>query len=149
MARCEGRLFLTMRLVILLSASFTLGCALAAGGSTPASGTSCSGGYNSDTTVYDTTAVTERPIVRYFSQLSYPKDLREQGLQGRVVLAMVINADGSTDQTSIKIVGPAHPQFAAAATRWVQSTTFWPGCRAGRPVRVRVALPVDFKIRRG
>ena len=110
--------------------------------------TSCSGLSNADTTVYDTTQVTEQPYARTGPRLDYPDALRRRYMEGHVVLSGVVAIDGTVDPSSIIIVKRDHAAFEAQALRWARGASYWPGCRAGVPVRVRVAFPVDFRIRR-
>jgi len=118
----------------------TLGTATASGHST-----FCGGGASSDSTVYDTTQVTERPILYKAEPLRYPAKARARGSEGRVLLAVTINADGRPDLPSIQTMSSPDSELTDAAVRWVRTAKFEPVCRATQAVRVRVAIPVDFK----
>jgi TonB family protein len=107
--------------------------------------TFCSGLALSDSTVYDTTQVTERPVLYDAQPLHYPAKARARGVQGRVLLAVTINADGRRDAQSIQTISSPDSELTAAAVRWVRSAKFVPVCVAARAVRVRVAIPLDFK----
>jgi len=137
------------RLVLLTALS--LACATTSGGSSdgsePTGRTSCTPGASDDLNVYDTTQVSERPYARSGPDLEYPVRLRERHVQGRVLLSLIVNADGSVDPTSITVVRSADPGFDVEAIRWARGGQFWPGCRQGRAVRVRMLQPIDFKIR--
>jgi len=114
----------------------------------PVPRTSCSGVVSTDSTVYDTIQVTERPVAYDGPILNYPSELRAAGVQGRVLLAVVIKTDGRADTRSIEAIHSPDSGLTYEATRWVVGAKFWPGCLAGRPVRVRVAIPIDFKVMR-
>ena len=114
----------------------------------PVPRTSCSGIASTDTAVYDTTQVTERPVAYDGPILNYPSELRATGVQGRVVLSVVINTDGRADARSIEAIRSPDSGLTYEARRWVVGAKFWPGCLTGRPVRVRVAIPIDFKVMR-
>jgi TonB family protein len=126
-------------------------CASATPGSRPrAQGvevapTSCTDSISQDSTVYDTTQVSEKPVL-----LSAPKPdfrvLLRLGLQGRVILGVIVKANGAVDQSSITIVQRVHPNLDAEARRIIAGSAFWPGCRGGRAVRVHIAIPVDFTL---
>jgi len=103
------------------------------------------GGASSDSTVYDTTQVTERPILYKAQPLKYPARARARGAEGRVLLAVTINADGRPDLQSIQPISSPDSELTDAAVRWVRTAKFEPVCRATEAVRVRVAIPVDFK----
>jgi TonB family protein len=118
----------------------TLGTATASGHST-----FCGGITLSDSTVYDTTQVTERPILYEAQPLKYPARARARGAEGRVLLAVTINADGLPDVHSIQTISSPDSELTGAAVRWVRSAKFEPVCLATKAVRVRVAIPVDFK----
>jgi len=79
--------------------------------------------------------------------VGYPDDLRRRLINGHVVLAVVINADGRPDQQSVVVLRSDRPPFVQEALRWVAGATYWPGCREGHAVRVRVAVPVDFTVK--
>ena len=97
-----------------------------------------------DSVVYDTTQVTQRPVVYEAPPLKYPAKARANGIHGRVLLAVTINRDGRADAQSIQAISSPDVELTEAAIRWVRSAKFEPVCREGRPVRVRVAVPVDF-----
>ncbi len=103
------------------------------------------GGVASDSTVYDTTQVTERPILYEAEPLHYPAKARARGVEGRVLLAVTINANGRPDLQSIQAMSSPDSELTDAAVRWVRTAKFEPVCRATTAVRVRVAIPVDFK----
>jgi TonB family protein len=143
--------FLAFCLVILVAAAI-LACAGARSPSLQSDEvrgrTSCSGLSNADTTVYDTTQVTERPYARSGPRPEYPDDLRRRYIEGHVVLSVVIAVDGTVDPASITIIKRDRTPFEAQTLRWARGASYWPGCRSGVPVRVRIALPMDFTIRR-
>jgi TonB family protein len=100
----------------------------------------------SDTTVYDTTQVNVRPILVTGPDLHYPDRLRIAGIEGHVVLSLVVNSNGRADPASIKAVWPVDPAFVAEAIRYARLASFRPACLNDRAVRVRVRMPVDFRI---
>ncbi len=118
----------------------TLGTATASGHST-----FCGGIALSDSTVYDTMQVTQRPVLYDAQPLHYPASARARGVDGRVLLAVTINADGRPDAQSIQTISSPDSELTGAAVQWVRSAKFEPVCLATKAVRVRVAIPVDFK----
>ena len=130
------------------STTFGIRVAFAIGGGrspvTTVGATSCAGLAGTDSTVYDTTQVSERPSVRSAPELTYPPIERERGIEGRVIVDVVIGADGKPDQNSAHIVQNADPAMDRAALRWIKSVSYWPACRDAHAVRVRVSQPVDF-----
>lgn len=106
--------------------------------------TSCVGLASSDSTVYDTSQVAERPRLRAFPELTYPGMQRELGIAGRVIVDVIIAADGSPELNSAQIARKVDPGLDAEALKWIHGASYWPACRDGRPVRARIAQPVDF-----
>lgn len=106
--------------------------------------TSCTGRARGDSTVYDTTQVTERPRLRTTPELRYPLMQRDLAIGGRVIVGVVIEADGAPNQDSLTIMRKVNPVLDREAIRWIGGASYWPACRAGEPVRVRIAQPVDF-----
>lgn len=108
--------------------------------------TPCAGLTTTDSTIYDTTQVSERPTIRTAPELNYPPLQRDLLIRGRVVLGVTVGADGAPDDSSVQVLDRVDPALDRAAIRWIEGVTYWPACRDGRPVRVRIAQPVDFCI---
>ena len=116
-------------------------------GSTPPQVTSCAGKPSPDSTVYDTSQVSERPIRRSGPMPIYPPSASLERIQGTVVVAVVIERDGTIDPNSVQLVQRADSRLEESATQTVVGTTFWPACRDGFAVRIRVAIPVNYRVR--
>jgi periplasmic protein TonB len=99
-----------------------------------------------DTTVFDTTQVSQKPEITGGPPPSYPDDLRRRHISGRVVMAVVIDVHGRAELRTIQIIRSDNSGFEMSVRRYVASATFLPGCREGHAVRVRVAIPVDFRV---
>ena len=106
--------------------------------------TTCAGRTPSDTVIYDDTLVTERPVLRRYAQLDYPPEAQRS--EGRVVLDIVVNADGRVDSTSVTVQQHDLPSFEQAAKRAVHRSLYWPACRGQEPVRARVHVPFQWTI---
>ena len=79
------------------------------------------------------------------TNIRYPKEAQERGLQGRVVVQFVVNKDGSICDEHV--VRSVDPQLDAEALRVVRSMPNWtPGKQRGEAVRVRFTLPVTFRL---
>jgi TonB family protein len=109
--------------------------------------TSCVSAIGADTTVYDVSQIDEKPVFRTALKLTYPAQALHERIQGRVVVAAVVNAGGDVDQSSVRIVRHVHPLLDDEARRIVASATLWPACRNGQAVRMRMAVPFDFAMR--
>ena len=101
-----------------------------------------------DSNVYDKTQVTERPIVRLAPPPPYPVRERNQGVQGRVVIGLVVRGDGSVDSQSVHLVRTVHPALDRVVVDWAYTALFWPACLDGHPVAVRIEVPIEFKVTR-
>jgi TonB family protein len=75
---------------------------------------------------------------------AYPDSLWRAGQPGRVLVEFVVDADGAIEPGTIGVISTSHPAFAAAVVAALESTTFRPAFRRGRPVRQLVQLPFEF-----
>ena len=79
------------------------------------------------------------------SEVKYPKEAQDKGLQGRVIVQFVVNTDGSICEDTV--VRSVAPSLDAEAIRVVRSMPNWtPGKQKGEPVRVRFTLPISFRL---
>jgi protein TonB len=97
--------------------------------------------------VYAVDLVQEKPERLAGPQPAYPELLRSAGIQGRVVVQLVVDTMGKAEPNSIKIMSSPNPAFNELVKNSVLRTTFRPGRVSGRAVRVLIELPFDFKIR--
>jgi TonB family protein len=105
-----------------------------------------SAGAPADTTVYDTSAVDTRPAYVSGQAPSYPKELRETGVTGDVLVEFVVNADGLVAWSSVRVVEYSNREFADSAVVAIRTMRFCPATRHGVPVRVRIRQPVQFRL---
>ena len=78
-------------------------------------------------------------------EIRYPKDARQKGLEGRVDVQFVIGKDGSL--TDIQVVNGIGESCDIEAARVLKNApSFTPGMQNGKPVRVRMAVPILFKL---
>ncbi|WPP51619.1 energy transducer TonB [Catalinimonas niigatensis] len=77
--------------------------------------------------------------------MKYPSQARRMGVEGKVFVQFVVNTDGSlTDVQAIKGIGAGCDE---EAVRVIQGAPKWkPGKQRGRAVRVRMVLPITFKL---
>lgn len=141
-----------MRVRLLLVISLTIGCAQTGARvwgpglhvqTTAGRERFCANGMSPDSTVHDTIQVAQRPVLYAAEQVRHPPQAPD--LEGRVVLAVTINGDGSPDLASIQTISSPDSELTRAAVRWLRSADFIPACLDGRAVRTRIAVPVDFK----
>jgi TonB family protein len=73
----------------------------------------------------------------------YPPEAKAAGVEGTVVLSIVIDADGNVAQAVVTDPGP-HPSFAAAALHAVQQFRFRPAEIDGKPAAVEIEYRYEF-----
>ncbi len=77
--------------------------------------------------------------------LHYPRKARQLQIEGRVFVQFVVEKDGSlTDVHVVKGIGGGCDEEAVRVIR--QAPKWNPGKQRGRPVRVRMILPIVFKL---
>lgn len=80
-----------------------------------------------------------------YSNITYPQDAKDNGIEGKVTVRFVINKDGKTTQATIaKGLYPSIDKAVLSAIEKVP--VFTPGKIAGKPVSVWYALPITFKL---
>jgi TonB family protein len=77
----------------------------------------------------------------------YPRQLQDAGVEGEVVVQIIVDTMGRPEPASITIVKTAHPDFEPAVRAWVTTVEFRPARLSGRAVRVLVNLPLRFALR--
>jgi len=92
------------------------------------------------------TLVDVRPTVVRCPPVIYPETLRQAAVQGRVVIALIVDTLGHPEPGSLRTVQSPHDSLSIAAVQAVQGCEFTPARLHGRAVRVLIQLPLDFKI---
>lgn len=111
----------------------------------PAPRQGCTGTPTADSTIYDAEETSPGPQLRSFRTLEMPTALRDAGGKGGVTLAYVVNADGRVDSSNVVVMTVSDSALIAPARATVLGSRFWPGCRAGIPVRVQVTQSFGFQ----
>jgi TonB family protein len=76
----------------------------------------------------------------------YPPALLEQGIEGRVLLRLYVDAQGKLVTDSTRVAeSSGYPAFDSAAVRGATSLRFSPALRHGRPVSAPFLQPVHFR----
>lgn len=76
------------------------------------------------------------------SVAAYPAEIRKLGLQGRVVLELIINGKGRVIRK--RVVRPLHPVLDKAALAAASGLRFDPGTLDGVPVKVKIPYTYVF-----
>ncbi len=76
--------------------------------------------------------------------VQYPEIAHKAGIEGRVIISFVVNEDGTTEDVVVqKGIGAGCDE---EAVRVVSEAKFTPGMQDGKPVKVRMAIPITFKL---
>ncbi len=77
--------------------------------------------------------------------MDYPSQARRMGIEGRVYVQFVVDKDGTvTEVKAVKGIGAGCDEEAERVLR--TSPKFKPGKQRGRAVKVRMVLPIIFKL---
>ena len=100
-----------------------------------------------DPAIYKTVEVMPVPVGGYDAikkKLIYPKLAKENGIQGTVDVQIVVDEFGEvTSAEVVKGIGYGCDETARIA---VYYTKFKPGLQKGKPVKVQMTVPIEFKI---
>jgi protein TonB len=97
--------------------------------------------------VMHATVADEAPLLLTSPAPVYPATLREAGRQGTVLIEIVVDQEGRPEVETLRVLTSNHPLFEAAARRVVLGARYRPGRWRGRPVRVLIRQPVEFRLR--
>lgn len=86
-------------------------------------------------------------LMQYLStNVRYPKDAKESGTQGSVIVSFIVEKDGSI--SNAKVAKPTYSSLDEEALRVVSAMPKWvPGKQNGEAVRVKYAVPVSFRLK--
>ena len=77
--------------------------------------------------------------------MNYPKQARRMGIEGKVYVQFIVDKDGSvTNVRAVKGIGAGCDEEAERVLK--SSPKFKPGKQRGRPVKVRMMMPIIFKL---
>jgi len=78
-------------------------------------------------------------------KMKYPSQARRMGIEGRVYVEFIVDKDGSLSNVrAVKGIGAGCDEEAVRVMKAVPR--FKPGKQRGRPVRVKMVLPINFKL---
>ena len=85
-------------------------------------------------------------LMNYLGQnIKYPVIAEENGIQGRVICAFVVNRDGSV--VDAEVLRGVDPSLDKEALRVIGTMPKWkPGKQRGKPVRVKYTVPITFRL---
>jgi periplasmic protein TonB len=117
------------------------------------SGTGVEGGIGtgivpSSDQVYAEAVVEEKPEMLSARQPDYPQLLRTAGIEGTVIVQVVIDTMGRAEPNSLKIIRSPNPGFDQPVKNAVLQALFRPARVHGRAVRVLVQIPFNFTLKK-
>lgn len=78
------------------------------------------------------------------NSISYPEMARRAGIEGRVHVQFVVDEQGRPSE--VRVIRGIGGGCDEAAVEAVRRARFTPGLQRGRPVKVRMSLPVTFRL---
>jgi protein TonB len=93
----------------------------------------------------DFIVVEHEPELVWMRKPAYPDIAREAGIEGTVLVRVLVGADGTTQQVQLlqSVLGLDEAALEAAKT-----AIFKPALQQGRPVAVWVVIPIEFDLHR-
>lgn len=79
-----------------------------------------------------------------FEKIVYPSEAKEAGIEGMVILRLLVGTDGKVDDIAVE--KSVSELLSTAAIEAVKGITFTPGKVNGKAVKTKVMLPVKFKL---
>jgi protein TonB len=89
------------------------------------------------------------PILNYSqfsSNLVYPEVARRTGIEGKVLLRVVVGKDGKPVFGKVKVLDSTNDIFNQSAIDAVLKSTFAPAIQNGKPIEVPVVVPIVFRL---
>lgn len=77
-------------------------------------------------------------------RIDYPRKLLDRGIEGEVLLNVVVDSDGSVEVESV--AGSTDPRFEKSAVDAASKLRYESPMKNGERVRARFVLPIPFKI---
>ncbi|MEL6986512.1 MAG: TonB family protein [Bacteroidota bacterium] len=88
---------------------------------------------------------TQKLLQYIYGNITYPKDARKKGIEGKVLVNFVINKEGKA--TDIEILRGVCEDFEDLCRNIIDNMPNWiPGKQKGEPVNVIFTLPINFKL---
>ena len=104
--------------------------------------TSCAGRQSTDTAVYAPSDVSEPVSLHTLMTVRSSEQPPDSGQRTRV--SVIVNGDGRVDSSSARVLDPTNATFERDALQVVRGRTYWPACRGGTPVRIRIIVSLDY-----
>lgn len=83
-------------------------------------------------------------LASIYKHIEYPEMAKKAGLEGKVYLLIYIDETGKV--TDVKVLKGIGGGCDEAAVNGIKEVKFTPGKQNGVPVKVKLSLPVNFKL---
>jgi protein TonB len=88
-----------------------------------------------------------RILPEHFARPEYPERARRDGIEGMVVVEVLVRKDGTPGEQIVAVEEIAdYPEFTEKTFEAVRRWRFEPGTIAGEPADMQVTIPVKFKL---
>lgn len=136
--------------LLLVSVALAVACSEMAGPDQPAASTEQT---DESTTEKVFVAVETMPeliggIDGLTEEVEYPESAREAGVEGRVIVQFIVDEEGNVTEPAVLKApdGDGAGALEEEALRVVRQARFEPGMQRGKPVSVKMSLPVTFDL---
>lgn len=77
----------------------------------------------------------------------YPETLRQNGIEGRVLVQFTVDTTGRVDMSSVRVIQSTHDQFTQAVRSALASFRFKPAEVNGKRTAALAEMPFEFQVR--
>lgn len=102
---------------------------------------------DNETVIFDAVQEPPKPvggIAAIQNKIQYTELAKRIGIEGKVIVQAIINKKG--DVTNVIILKSLFPQLDEIALNAVKETKFFPGKQRGKPVNVKMTIPITFRL---
>ena len=88
-----------------------------------------------------------KELIKYIEEnMVHPEEMRRLGIEGEVIMGFFVEPSGVI--SGVTVVKGLTKEFDEEAKRLVRNMPYWiPGKKNGVPVRYRMTMPINFKVK--
>ena len=88
-----------------------------------------------------------KELLKYMEEnMVHPEEMRRLGMEGEVIMGFFVEPNGVI--SGVTVVKSLTKEFDDEAKRLVRNMPYWiPGKKNGVPVRYRMTMPINFKVK--
>ena len=80
-----------------------------------------------------------------YSKLYYPDIIRRAEIEGKVIIEFIVDKNGNV--VDMKIIQSVNDKLDEIALNAVRDLKFTPGRQRGKPVKVKMKIPINFRLK--